>query len=230
MSEVLTFPVAAIVSSKASFNTRRRRRPTRLRDRPCRLAGRYHHRRLFAHRGPSERGLDAPYCILRLRVRSPKPFDDAGFLAFNELCRAAEALGHHQRRRQSDCAQQCMSGIESAGVPSLYAFSYTVPARSARRVSSSPAAARRGGPKTYASARFASATALRTDPRQSSYVLDVMERRMGALGVAWPTQRRRNSIPFTTSTTSSRMKSPRAAPPTRADVALLPAAGRCAGL
>jgi hypothetical protein len=128
------------------------------------------------------------FCACELR--SPKPFDDAGFLAFNRgyvepLTRWGIIRdGINPIARSNVCPE-----VDPPSEPSLYAFSYTVPA--ANNVAPTFAIAGSGesmeGQKSY------SERAVRMGDRspdgireKARYVLGVMEKRMAALGFAWP--------------------------------------------
>jgi hypothetical protein len=127
------------------------------------------------------------FCACELR--SPKPFDDAGFLAFNRSY--VEPLtqwgviknGINPIARSNVCPE-----VNPPKVPSLYAFSYTVPAGEGARPSFVVAGSGESmeGQKTY------SERAVRLGDRspdgiaeKARYVLGVMEKRMDALGVGW---------------------------------------------
>jgi hypothetical protein len=129
----------------------------------------------------------AAFCACELR--SPRPFDDAGFLAFNRSY--VEPLtawgiikdGINPIARSNVCPE-----VNPPGVPSLYAFSYTVPAGRDARASFVVAGSGESmeGQKNY------SERAVRLGDRspdgireKARYVLGVMEKRMNALGAGW---------------------------------------------
>ena len=128
----------------------------------------------------------AAFCACELR--SPKPFDDAGFLAFNKSY--VEPLkdwgiiddGVNPIARSNVCPE-----LRAPAEPSLYAFSYTVPARSdAPSFVIAGSGEAQEGSKTYAERTIrlgdCSPDAIREKAR---WVLGEMERRMSVLGVRW---------------------------------------------
>ena len=129
----------------------------------------------------------AAFCACELR--SPKPFDDAGFLAFNRSY--VEPLtrwgiikdGINPIARSNVCPE-----VNPPAVPSLYAFSYTVPANKNARLSfvASGSGESMEGQKSYSERAVRmgdrSADGIREKAR---YVLGVMEKRMGALDATW---------------------------------------------
>jgi hypothetical protein len=143
-------------------------------------------KRIEAHLAQAKRPITA-FCACELR--SPKPFDDAGFLAFNRSY--VEPLtrwgvirdGVNPVARSNVCPE-----VTPPSAPSLYAFSYTVPAQSdARSFVIAGSGESMEGQKSY------SERAVRMGDRspdgiaeKARYVLDVMEKRMATLGFAWP--------------------------------------------
>jgi len=128
----------------------------------------------------------AAFCACELR--SPKPFDDAGFLAFNKSY--VEPLqnwgiikeGINPVARSNVCPK-----LKAPAVPSLYAFSYTMPARSdAPSFVIAGSGEAREGSKSYAERTVRlgdrSPDAIR---EKAQWVLGEMERRMSALGTSW---------------------------------------------
>lgn len=126
------------------------------------------------------------FCACELR--SPAPFDDAGFLAFNKGYSAVLgewgllALGANPVARSNVCPE-----IAPPATPSFHAFSYTVPATDAP-----PSFVIAGsgetleGRATYAEATVAyrdiSPSGMRT---KAQHVHDIMEKRMALLGQTW---------------------------------------------
>jgi hypothetical protein len=143
-------------------------------------------KRIEAHLTQAKRPITA-FCACELR--SPKPFDDAGFLAFNRSY--VEPLtrwgvirdGVNPVARSNVCPE-----VAPPSEPSLYAFSYTVPAQSdAHSFVIAGSGESMEGQKSY------SERAVRMGDRspdgiaeKARYVLDVMEKRMATLGFAWP--------------------------------------------
>jgi hypothetical protein len=128
------------------------------------------------------------FCACELR--SPKPFDDAGFLAFNRgyvepLTRWGIIKdGVNPIARSNVCPD-----VDPPTEPSLYAFSYTTPTTTDLRRTFVIAGSGESmeGQKNY------SERAVRVGDRtpdgireKARYVLGVMEKRMAALGFAWP--------------------------------------------
>ncbi len=127
------------------------------------------------------------FCACELR--SPAPFDDAGFRAFNQAYAAVLgqwgllALGDNPVARSNVCPE-----IGPPAAPAFHAFSYAVPAADA-----APSFVIAGsgesieGRATYAEATVAyrdlSPAGLRAKAR---HVHAIMEARMAALGFAWP--------------------------------------------
>jgi hypothetical protein len=142
--------------------------------------------RIDAHLKALGRPITA-FCACELR--SPKPFDDAGFLAFNRgyvepLTRWAIIKdGVNPVARSNVCP-----AVQPPPEPSLYAFSYTMPAAAGQRPSFVIAGSGEAqeGQKTYSERTIRlgerSPKAIREKAR---YVLGEMERRMAALGVTW---------------------------------------------
>lgn len=139
-----------------------------------------------AHLERSGRPLTA-FCACELR--SPAPFTEAGFVAFNrEYIQPLEQwnivrAGVNPVARSNVCPE---SGAPAA--PSFYGFSYTVPAEAGAVPSfvvSGSAEAREGaGSYRERTVRLGdrSPPALR---EKAAVVLDEMERRLGLLGVGW---------------------------------------------
>jgi hypothetical protein len=143
-------------------------------------------KRIETHLAQVKRPITA-FCACELR--SPKPFDDAGFLAFNKgyvepLTRWGVIRGGVNPVARSNVCPE----VDPPREPSLYAFSYTVPAQSdARSFVVAGSGESMEGQKSY------SERAVRIGDRspdgireKARYVLGVMEKRMAALGFAWP--------------------------------------------
>ncbi len=129
------------------------------------------------------------FCACELR--SPAPFDDAGFIAFNRVyVSTLERWGIARGDANPVARSNVCPKVAPPAVPSLYAFSYTVPlpagvpaAPSFIVSGSAEAPEGKGG---YAGhvirAGDVSPDGLRDKMR---WVLGEMERRMGMLGVGW---------------------------------------------
>jgi hypothetical protein len=152
--------------------------------RPVALADGF--RRIERHLEESGRPITA-FCACELR--SPKPFDDAGFLAFNRSY--IEPLkrwgiindGLNPVARSNVCPE-----LDPPAEPSLYAFCYTVPADddapSSFVIAGSGEAQEGRASYSERTIRLGerSPDAIRDKAR---YVLGVMEHRMAALGFTW---------------------------------------------
>ena len=141
--------------------------------------------RVAAHIKAAGRPLTS-FCACELR--SPAPFDDAGFRAFNELYVATLQQwgviveGDNPVARSNVCP-----ALDPPPVPSFHAFSFTVAQPDARPsfvVAGSGEAREGAGPYAARTVRLGETTpdALREKAR---HVLGEMERRMGLLGFAW---------------------------------------------
>lgn len=127
------------------------------------------------------------FCACELR--SPKPFDDAGFEAFNRsYIKPLEQWGIFRDGLNPIARSNVCPEIAPPPVPSFYAFSYTVPAEKGARPSFVVAGSGESpeGHKNYKdhAVRWGdqSPEGLREKAR---WVLAEMERRMGALGFTW---------------------------------------------
>lgn len=128
------------------------------------------------------------FCACELR--SPKPFDDAGFEAFNRsYIKPLEQWGIFRDGLNPIARSNVCPEIAPPPVPSFYAFSYTVPAEKDARPSFVVAGSGEApeGHKNYKDHAIRlgdqSPEGLREKAR---WVLAEMERRMGALGFSWP--------------------------------------------
>lgn len=191
MSEVITFPsggyryiegvfqYSAGVAAEPGFEIERARF-----QRPVSLAEGFH--AVAAHLADMARPL-AAFCACELR--SPAPFTEEGFLAFNRVyVGTLEQWGIYRDGANPVARSNVCPEIDPPEVPSFYAFAYTVPARSGARPSfhiagSGEAPEGKGNYQDYIIRRGdTSAGGLREKAR---YVLGEMERRMQALGFGW---------------------------------------------
>lgn len=127
------------------------------------------------------------FCACELR--SPKPFTETGFIAFNrEYVTVLERWGIYREEANPVARCNVCPEIDSPRVPSLYAFSYTVPAQGAGTgsfvIAGSAEAPEGRGSYRDRTIRFGdqSPEALQEKAR---WVLGEMERRMRALGFGW---------------------------------------------
>jgi hypothetical protein len=133
----------------------------------------------------ADRPLNA-FCACELR--SPAPFDEAGFEAFNKIyVGTLTAWGLFDGTTNPVARSNVCPEINPPAEPSFYAFSYTVPDASAKPsfvvAGSAEAPEGKGTYKDHAISRGdLSADGLRNKAR---WVLGEMERRMAALGFGW---------------------------------------------
>lgn len=123
-------------------------------------------------------------------LRSPEPFNDQGFIDFNrEYVKTLGRWGIYKDIVNPVARTNVCPMYDAPAVPSMHAFSYTVPARNAPRRSfilSGGGDAKPGAePYRERIVRFGdtSPEALR---EKVLHVIAEMERRMRALGFAWP--------------------------------------------
>jgi hypothetical protein len=132
------------------------------------------------------------FCACELR--SPAPFTDAGFTAFNrEYIQPLEQWGLYRDGTNPVARSNVCPEVLGPAAPCFYAFSYTVPAtvpaggaRAPSFVVAGSGEAREGaGPYAERTVRLGdrSPEGLREKAR---FVLGEMERRMAELGVGWP--------------------------------------------
>ena len=131
-----------------------------------------------------------PGAFCACELRSPAQFTDAGFVAFNR--HYVERLGSwgifrdevNPVARSNVCPE-----IDPPSTPSLYAFCYTMPAEAGYTRTDFVAAG--SGEADGASGPYADRIVRRGDTspdglrEKARFVLDAMERRMGALGRSW---------------------------------------------
>jgi hypothetical protein len=136
------------------------------------------------------KGIGRPtQAICGFELRSPEPFTDAGFEAFNRIyVQTLErwgllAMGDNPVARSNVCPER-----RKPTGPSVYAFSYTVESTDSHPsfvIAGSGEAQEGTGSYRERTVRFGdmSPDGMREKAR---YVLGEMERRMGAFDVAWP--------------------------------------------
>jgi len=121
-------------------------------------------------------------------LRSAEPFTEQGFEDFNRVYVKTLARWGIFRNEVNPVARtNVCPQYDKPREPALYAFSYTVPARSRRGSFIVAGGAEvRGGPEGYAARTvrygYTSADALREKLR---FVVDLMEQRLKALGFSW---------------------------------------------
>jgi hypothetical protein len=127
------------------------------------------------------------FCACELR--SPAPFTDAGFIAFNRdyvgtLERWGVVSGDHNPVARSNVCPE----IDPPATPSFHAFCYATPSPQAPPsfvVAGSGEAQEGTGPYRDKTIRHGETTP-DAIAEKARYVLDVMESRMTALGFGWP--------------------------------------------
>ena len=127
------------------------------------------------------------FCACELR--SPEPFTEAGFEAFNrQYVTPLTEWGIHRDGVNPVARSNVCPEIAAPGVPGFYAFSYTVPALAAARGSFIVAG---GAEAPEGKSNYRDHIVRRGDVTpdglrdKARYVLGEMERRMGALGFEW---------------------------------------------
>lgn len=122
-------------------------------------------------------------------LRSPAPFTDAGFTAFNRLyVGTLERWGIFRDGANPVARTNVCPVYDAPAEPVMFAFSYTVPAEGALRpsfvVAGSGEAPEGSGPYAARTVRFGETTPEALGDKLA-FVLGEMERRLGALGLAW---------------------------------------------
>lgn len=139
-----------------------------------------------AHLKAAGRPLTA-FCACELR--SPAPFTEQGFLEFNQLYAGTlERWGIYQDGVNPVARTNVCPAFEPPAVPSLYAYSYTVPAKAGARGSFIVAG---GGEAPDGKANYHDFIVRRGDNsldglrEKVRYVILEMEQRLAALGFSW---------------------------------------------
>jgi hypothetical protein len=126
------------------------------------------------------------FCACELR--SPAPFTDAGFTAFNrEYVGTLERWGIVANDRNPVARSNVCPEIDPPAVPSFHAFCYVKPAGEAAHsfVCAGSGEARKGaGPYRDKTVRYGE-TSADAILEKARFVLGVMEQRMAALGGGW---------------------------------------------
>lgn len=122
-------------------------------------------------------------------LRTPEPFSEPGFRDFNrEYVKTLARWGIYRDEKNPVARTNVCPEHDKPAQPSLYAFSYSVPAPGAKRgsfiIAGSAEAAEGAGSYRERIVRYGetSADAMREKVR---HVLAEMERRMGSLGFSW---------------------------------------------
>jgi hypothetical protein len=140
-----------------------------------------------AHLGALGRPMTA-FCACELR--SPEPFSEAGFRAFNEqYVGTLERWGLYRDGINPVARSNVCPEFNAPPVPSFYAFSYTVPVSKQPARTSFVIAGSAESPEGKANYRDHIIRRGDTSPagllEKARWVLGEHERRMGALGVGW---------------------------------------------
>jgi hypothetical protein len=127
------------------------------------------------------------FCACELR--SPAPFTEQGFIEFNTLyATTLERWGIYKDGANPVARTNVCPAFEPPAKPSLYAFCYTVPAKVSARGSFIVAG---GGEAPDGKVNYRDFIVRRGDTSSEGlrekmrYVVDEMERRLGALGFSW---------------------------------------------
>ena len=127
------------------------------------------------------------FCACELR--SPAPFTEEGFIAFNkEYVKTLERWGIYRDGANPVARTNVCPAVSAPGSPSLYAFSYTVPADRAAAANFVIAG---GGEAPELKPNYRDHIVRRGDRSPDAmrekvrYVMGVMEDRLGALGFSW---------------------------------------------
>lgn len=126
------------------------------------------------------------FCACELR--SPAPFDDEGFRAFNRVyVGTLERWGIFSNETNPVARSNVCPEINPPSVPSFHAFSFVVPSSAPTKsfvIAGSGEAEEGAGPYSSKTVRFrdTSADAMR---EKAIFVLGQMEKRMNALGATW---------------------------------------------
>jgi hypothetical protein len=142
-------------------------------------------RRIEAYLGNAELPLTA-FCACELR--SPAPFTDAGFIAFNrDYVGTLERWGIFANDRNPVARSNVCPEIDPPAEPSFHAFCYVAPAPGAAHsfvVAGSGESMEGTGPYRDKTVRYGE-TGPDAIAEKACYVLGVMETRMAALDAAW---------------------------------------------
>jgi hypothetical protein len=126
------------------------------------------------------------FCACELR--SPAPFTDAGFIAFNrDYVGTLERWGIFSNDRNPVARSNVCPEIDPPATPSFHAFCYAVPTAGAGHsfvVAGSGESLEGAGPYRDKTVRYGE-TSPDAIAEKGRYVLDVMETRMAALGADW---------------------------------------------
>lgn len=126
------------------------------------------------------------FCACELR--SPAPFTDAGFIAFNrEYCGTLERWGIFANDKNPVARSNVCPEIDKPDGPSFHAFSFVRPASGASAsfvIAGSGEAQEGTGPYKDKTVRFGD-TGADAMLEKARFVLGVMEARMRAIGAVW---------------------------------------------
>jgi hypothetical protein len=129
-----------------------------------------------------------PTAFCACELRSPAPFTEAGFIAFNrDYCGTLERWGIFANDKNPVARSNVCPEIDPPAVPSFHAFCYARPAEDAGAsfVCAGSGESQEGtGPYKDKTIRFGETTP-DAITEKGKYVLGVMEARMAALGATW---------------------------------------------
>lgn len=126
------------------------------------------------------------FCACELR--SPAPFTEQGFIDFNrDYVKTLERWGVYRDGDNPVARTNVCPEHHKPPVPSLYAFSYTVPAKGRRGtfIVAGGGEAREGGPDYRSRIVRLGDTSPEGLREKVAYVIAEMERRLAALGFSW---------------------------------------------
>jgi hypothetical protein len=127
------------------------------------------------------------FCACELR--SPEPFSEQGFIDFNrQYVQTLERWGLYKEGINPVARTNVCPEFDKPAEPSLYAFSYTVPAETTRGsfIVAGSGETREGGARYQDSLVRYGETSPDAILEKLRYVLTVMEGRLAALGFGWP--------------------------------------------
>jgi len=130
-----------------------------------------------------------PTAFCACELRSPAPFTEEGFIAFNrEYVKTLERWGVYRDSVNPVARTNVCPAVGAPGAPALYAFSYTVPAQDSLPASFVIAG---GGEAPEFKPNYRNHIVRRGERSPDAmrekvrYVMGVMEGRLAALGLAW---------------------------------------------
>jgi hypothetical protein len=129
-----------------------------------------------------------PSAFCACELRSPEPFTEQGFVDFNrDYVKTLERWGIYRDGDNPVARTNVCPEYHKPAAPSLYAFSYTVPAQDARGtfIVAGGGEAREGGPDYKSRIVRLGDTSAEGMREKVRFVIAEMERRLAALGFGW---------------------------------------------